>query len=262
MALLFMDGFDRYGATSEVVRNYDGLGTAGTSLLTTGGAFGGGAIKFTANRHMEKAVAGTPQTCVVSFRINRAIPQSTQFFIYIDNSVGGALFKLRQNSGSQVDVYAAGAVIGSFILPVGTWEWVSIKVKASNTVGAIDIEVGGVNVFSFSGDTISSGSETCVNVRLGGNALNGNETYDDIFITDVAGSAPFNDLLPDTRIDLLLPDAAGDSAQFTATPAVANYLNVEDTAPDDDTTYVESSTLADKDLHNLEGLPISSAPRT
>lgn len=257
MTLLFMDGMDRYGLISEVSRNFDSVGTA--ILLTTGGAFGGGAVKFTSNQHMEKAVAGTPQTCVVSFRINRAVPLSTQFFIYIDNSVGGALFKLRQQSGSQVDVYAAGAVVGTFTLPVGSWEWVSIKVKASNSVGAIDIEVGGVNVFTFAGDTVSFGTETCVNVRLGGNALNGNETYDDIFITDIAGSAPFNDLLPDTRIETLLPDAAGDSALFTATPAVANYLNVDDAAPDDDTTYVESSTLADKDLHNLAAIPFTVA---
>ena len=259
MALLFMDGFDRYGAVGEVVRNYDIVDLNGTTFSTTGGAFGGGAIKFTKSSHMGKSITGDPQTCVVSFRVFRTVaPSSAGTFMFI-NSVGGGLLGLRALSGSaQVEVRRGSTVLGTFTLPIGTWQWVSVKIKASDTVGTIDIKVQGTNVFSFSGDTVDSGSETCNEVQLGGAAID-QITYDDLFITDVTPGAPFDDLLPDTRIETLLPDAAGDSAQFTATPVVANYLNVDDVAPDDDTTYVESSTLADKDLHNLAALGISVA---
>lgn len=260
MTLLFMDGFDRYGALSEVTRNYEVVGLSGTSLLTTGGAFGGGAIEFTRSVEMQKAIIGNPQTCIVSFRIFRQVPSNDGDFFFIDtNAAGGGLVLESRDGTSTVAVLrgSGGSLLGTFTLPVQTWQWVSIKYKASDTVGTIDIQVQGSTVFTFpAGDTVKSGTETCNLVRFGGSNI-GSEIYDDVFITDVAGGAPFNDLLGDMRIETLLPDAVGDNADFTATPAVANYLNVDDVAPDDDTTYVESSTLADKDLHNLGALAIT-----
>lgn len=262
MTLLFMDGFDRYGATSELARNWDTVAASGITLLTSAGAFGGGAVKVDDDdRFFQHAIAGNPQTCVVSFRVLRtSTTPGTDRVLLIDNGAAGELVSLGTNGTGMVQVWrghtVAPVLLGSFALPTDSWQWISIKVKASNTVGTIDIEVAGVNVFSFAGDTVRSGAETCNNVRFGGDVVQ-DWTYDDIFITDVAGGAPFNDLLADMRIETLLPDAAGDSAQFTASPAVANYQNVDDVAPDDDTTYVESSTLTDKDLHNLGALAIT-----
>ena len=268
MALLFMDGFDRYGATSELSRNYNAVAASNVTLLTTGGSFGGGAVKVDDDdKYFEKNISGNPQTCVISFRVFRTGSASAgDKVIIIDNDVTHELFNLQTTSGtSQIEVHRGSftpsfsVLLGTFTLPVDSWQWVTIKLKsARDGAGSIDIEVQGVNVFSFTGQTARDGTETCNLVRLGGD-ISQDWTYDDIIITDIDPGAPFNDLLPDTRIETLLPDAAGDSGQFTATPAVASYLNVDDVAPDDDTTYVESSTLTHKDLHNLAALPITVA---
>lgn len=259
MTLLFMDGFDRYGVLADVARNYNSLGLSGTSLLTSGGAFGGGAIEFTRSVEMQRVITGSPQTSVVSFRIFRQVPSNDGDFFFIDNDVAGGGLVLESRDGtSTVAVLrgSGGAVLGTFSLPTEAWQWVSVKYKASNTDGTIDIRVKGSTVFTFAGDTVKTGAETCNLARLGGSNI-GSEIYDDVFITDVAGGAPFNDLLGDMRIERLPPDAVGDNADFAPTPAVDNYLNVDDVAPDDDATFVESSTLADKDLHNLGALAIT-----
>jgi len=52
----------------------------------------------------------------------------------------------------------------------------------------------------------------------------------------------------------LRPDSAGDKAELTADPAVANYLNVDEEVADDGTTqnYYTSTGFNKEDLYNLE----------
>jgi hypothetical protein len=51
----------------------------------------------------------------------------------------------------------------------------------------------------------------------------------------------------------LRPNAAGDKTELSVNPAVANYLNVDEETPDDDSTYVyySNSTSAHEDLYNV-----------
>lgn len=50
----------------------------------------------------------------------------------------------------------------------------------------------------------------------------------------------------------LRPDGAGKDTDLTPIPAVANYLNVDEAVPDDDTTYVYTSyDLGENDIYSL-----------
>jgi hypothetical protein len=78
----------------------------------------------------------------------------------------------------------------------------------------------------------------------------------DTYIADIAGSAPTNDFLGDSRTDAILPNANGTTSQLVGqdTNSTDNYLNVDDDPPDDDTTFNESSTVGQKDTYNYPSI--------
>ena len=260
MAILFQDGFDIYGATSELTRRW-AIAGGGISYLPTGGRFGGGAAKCVQRGvYLTTPQIGSPQTVILSFAYKSSNGQtdSSDLIIRFDNELG-TLFSIYWlvDTNSWQARSGITTVIGTFDARLReVWHWISIKLTVSDTVGTIDVELDNVSVLSVSGaDTHGNvgGTDTVTSIGLGAqNAVN--QTWDDVIICDDTGSAPFNDLLSDRRIGTILPDSVGDSADFTASPAVGNYLNVDDTTPDDDTTYVESEVTTNLDLYNMEAV--------
>lgn len=259
MTILAMTGMDLFGVTANLVRFFETIPGANVAYSTTSGRYGGGGITVSDDDFFfGKAIPGSPQTCVVSFAVFRTgTSVQSDFIWHMDNNIfrGGISFK-SVDSSSAIQVLRGGAVLGTFVLGTVAWHWVSIKVKLANTGGTVDVEVDGVGVFSFTGDTVSTGIEECVTFLWAGGRFE-NFIYDDFIITDVAGAAPFNDLIADRRIDTIQPNATGASADFTAEPVVDNYLNVDEASPDDDTTYVEAETSTDLDLYNMAAMGFS-----
>jgi hypothetical protein len=96
------------------------------------------------------------------------------------------------------------------------------------------------------------GAGTTVGVILwgsGGGTVN--PTFDDWYLCDNAGAAPYNSFLGAVRALMLLPNGAGDSAQFTPS-AGANWQCVDEDVQNGDTDFVESNTLNHKDLYNIQ----------
>jgi len=259
MTILFMDGMDLYGVTADLSTRYAAVNGTNITYSATSGRFGGGGITVSDDdKYFNAPIAGTPQTAVISFGVFRTTVPSAADIVFRANNSGAGNINFRTIAALPDIQIRRGptTILGSFSLSLNTFHWVSIKIKVANTGGTIDVEVDGVNVFSFTGDTLNSGTETNNSFDFGGD-INQDFTYDDIIITDIAGSAPFNALLADRRIDTILPNATGDSAGFTASPVVDNFLNVDDTAPDGDTTHVEAEVAATKDLYNMASMGFS-----
>ncbi len=261
MTYLSSTGMDFFGATSNLIRFFNTVEGTNVTWGATSGRFGGGGITVDdADKYFSKAILGSPQTAVISFAVFRsniaAVGGDTVW--RLDNSSAGNGLQFRSNAASANITVFRGTTfdLGSFAIGLNAWHWVSIKAKMEDPNGTVDIEVDGVNVFSFAGRTVQTGTNTADNFLFGADQLQ-DFIYDDIFITDIAGGAPFNDILSDRRIDSLFPDAVGDSAGFTAVPAVDNHLNVDDVVPDDDTTYVEAEPSTTKDLYNFASMGFS-----
>jgi len=79
--------------------------------------------------------------------------------------------------------------------------------------------------------------------------------YDDIAINDTTGTRN-NSWIGAGAIIALRPDAVGDYSEFTPTPGAgeSNYADVDESPPDEDTSYVEATSLAVQDLYYLEDL--------
>jgi hypothetical protein len=108
-------------------------------------------------------------------------------------------------------------------------------------------------------NTAAAGTAVWNVYRVGANQTNqpvGGITWDidDFYSADGSG-AQNNDFLGPIRVKCSLPDGAGTYSQF-APSAGANYTNVDDAAPDGDTTYNSEITPGEKDSYNFAALGI------
>lgn len=164
---------------------------------------------------------------------------------------------LRVYRGAQTTLLATGTTT----LLTGTFYYLEFKVLISDTVGTIDVRINGVaETLTFasgsngSQDTRNAGNATADRVTLGGNSNPNNiivYRWDDAYICDGTGSSPTNTFLGDVRVQAIFPSGDGNSSQFVGSDgnSTNNSLLVDETAPNDDTDYVESATATNKDTY-------------
>lgn len=255
MTILFSDGMDLIGDTSHIINRYDAVD--GATYEASGGRYGGGAINmFDDDRYLQVTLPSNPTTFIISYAVRRnSVGTQLDTVAIFDSSVGSGVINFRSVSASpNIQVRRGSTVLGTFSLAADGWHWFSMKVFVHDSTGTIDIEIDDVSVLSLSGiDTLNSGSAFCGGVRLGATTVD-DFKYDDIIITDGGGSAPFNDILSDRRIETILPDGAGDSTDWAVSGAATNREAVDEVPPDDDTSYVEDSVSAELDLYTMASM--------
>ena len=170
--------------------------------------------------------------------------------------------------GTEIHVYRGTTKIGETVgagIDYQTWRYIEVEVTINNTTGAVEIRADENEVM-----TPLSGIDTQVSVnayfnvlKLRGLHLYASPSYfDDFYMCDLTG-AKNNDFLGDVRVDTIRPDGEGTySANFTPSSAGDNNLMVDETYPDDDTTYNQGSSVGDKDTYTLGALPSPSASTT
>ena len=101
--------------------------------------------------------------------------------------------------------------------------------------------------------TQASGNAWFTTVTLGTSQnLSGTpSTFDDMYLCDNSGGAPFNSFLGDVRVQFLPPAGAGALTQFTpSNGSLANWQCAENTNVDD-TLYVSSVASGNEDDYSL-----------
>ena len=281
MTILNIEGFD--GAASatgdtgspDVVKylkaRYDGSYENGADVRVLDGWGSGYALSFGNDAYADSnyVICAIPErsTIITGFAFKPRSDHQGQYKIAgFENSVAGA---------TQVRIWVAGNSIyanrGAYnsnllayatnVLPNNRWAYIEIKLVIDDTNGELYVKINGNTVISETGlDTRDSTSTTYADrVVLHGIEAGGPTEYDaatlfdDWYVLDTNGSAPYNDFLGPIKVEELTPNAAGDSAQFTPLSG-SNYENVDETPSDDDTSYNYSSTTGNKDLFNVESL--------
>lgn len=152
-------------------------------------------------------------------------------------------------------VLIGGSVVatGTFAYNTFTYYALEFRIKIDDTAGVVQLKVDGVIDIDYTGDT-KPGTATAINNLL----LASNNDFpdpisemyfDDLAINDTTGTVD-NSWCGDGRVIYLAPNAAGDTTQLTPS-AGANYAAVDDRPHDSDSTYVEGSTVDNRDLYNL-----------
>lgn len=271
MALLWIEGFEAFGTTNGVVPDgieYKYLVNSRVPLTDVqAGRIAGhswygntGSAPTITTPHL-----GQIASFVTGIGIKYDQQPSTDVFFNTYDSNGAQAINFRTywtGSATEIRAYRGGTLLGTSSgagLTTGTWYYLEFKVVIDNTTGTIDIKVDGSDVLNLTGQDTQVGTpQNVVSFSLTSSGATPRYFwYDDWYICDLTGSAN-NDFLGDHRVDLIVPNAAGDSTQWTP-DAGNNYDRVNDNPPDEDTTYVESGTSAQRDLYNYQSTPGLSA---
>ena len=258
MAVLFMDSADHYtDPTHKWSSNNSfsvaaGAGRNSTACLRTG----------TNGANVQKNLPAAIATGVIGFAFRRTDLANDSAILQIRE---GSTVHVSVNSltNGSLSVVGPGGTLGSTapaLIVGGVFAYIEVKPLIHNSTGAVAIRINGVAVLTLTNvDTQNGGTATFDNIRLtkfvtGG----GNFDFDDVYILDTAGGVN-DDFLGDVRVQYRAPDGAGNSTQWTPS-AGSNFQNVDDAAPDEDTTYNSATLVGAVDLYttaDLSGSPTS-----
>lgn len=264
MAILVMEGFEGYSSYTDVRQRWQVSSSITSSGFVTGRDGSGRAFSLNFTSAIvyftwDSSPSGTNLVAGFGFRNGGAMAASDVLVFYSENGSSEQIV-LRKTAAGELAVDRGSTNLGSTSglgLIGSTWYYVEIDVTfGDGTAGSVDVYVDNISQISLSSiDTRNVTGENCARVALVGNN-NGHE-FDDFYILDDTGSDQTTRIGP-CFIETVLPDANGTTNNFTASPVVSNYLNVDDgNTPDDDSTYNHSSTATDKDLYGHAALAAS-----
>ena len=263
MALLFMESFDHYTDLPTMSsRKWDnnvpppvaGAGSV-VSIAPTGGRRGSGSFRWVTGSatnpqgFIGRTYAGGSAVgvCGFGFRTTGAGgPTGLQIAVFYGAS---SQLYLTLNSDLTVSVLRgthSGTYLGVSSIPLAAnmYTYIEWKVLIADAGGTIELRFDGQTVFSFTGDTQAVSPATW-NVFCLGQVSNPSNTnsasrtldYDDVYVLDGTGPAPWNDFLGDCRVDARFPANVGSSTGWAVSPSGVNYAAVDDATPNDDSDY-------------------------
>lgn len=170
-------------------------------------------------------------------------------------NANGSLSLYRGEAGTLLSTSAAGVVQADAVFGL------EVKATISDTLGTCAVRVNGVTVITVTNqDTQNSSNAQVTRLTFGMQSGFTPSVFDDYYVCDLTGPAPYNDFLGNPKCFYLPSSAAGDSTQFTPTGAAANYQCVDEAgSPNADTDYVSSATLGHRDLYGAQNLAVTDA---
>ena len=272
MALLWMDGFDRYGATADLTLRY--TTDPQTVFEPTGGKWGGGAVSLTnpddANHFYfafpQITPAGGPIHCAFWMKMvdsldgvgNRLVS-----FRNVANSDGAALACYNGESDKfAVRAYGGVTALTNFAhgMSASGWNHIEIYHKAADAGGFWKVWVNETLVCDYSGDTTS-----LTPVAYGGLFISAFDTVDYTLIDDLVVWDDTGNFKPAQlgyhRIWPVDVNADGDDNDWTASAGNRHQCVDETPFHNSDADYVSASAVGNRQLFNFAATP-NPSPET
>lgn len=272
MALLFLDSFDHY-STSQFARKWTEV-TGGVSINTTNGRRGTGSARIgnSTTQSLRKSLGTNAATIIVGFGVKLAGSISSAGYLFGFGDTGADQMTLFVNADATLSIRRATTNVATSVATLnlsGVYQYIEIKI-VHGAAGSYELRLDGVNILSASGvDTTNTANNYAnqillfnrVGSPLTGFAIGTSIDVDDLYVCDGTGSSN-NDFLGDVRVDCFLPSGNGNSSQFIGNDSNStdNYLLVDETPANDDTDYVQSTNVSDKDTYafpNMSHTPAS-----
>ena len=252
MTLLFMDGFDHYtdaqrfekSVESEYISSFNG----------SWGRFGSGGFRLTSSNYQATINSGiNKSTIYLGIAIKKSsggTPTYSSIYPMIEfqDEVGVVQLKLYVNPTFGISIYdAADSLLGSSsdgVIPDIKWFYLEVKVTISDTVGEVTVRINETQVLNLTSQDTKNSSDYIRKIRFRcvNNSLD--VYYDDMYIDD----AQFHG---DCRIRTFMPDADGNSSDFTRSTGSNDYECVDESPSNDDTDYISSDTLNHKSIFGI-----------
>jgi hypothetical protein len=263
MALLFIDGFDHY-ATADITRKWTDCNFSTDLDIVTGGRNGGNRLRlcaanqYTAPYVFKTALPASGSTVILGSAVNFNTQRADEVWLYKIYLGSTILFTLAwEATTGRIKVFRGNEAYlfgtTTFACSPNTWYYIEFKAVIHSSTGTYELRINGDNVLSGSGNTQVAATATWDGISLwwdGGASQSTKCYFDDLYVCDGSGSV-LNDFLGDCRVDTHF--ATADGTTHTFTPLSGTHTeNVDDTAPDGDTTYNGSTAADDKDTFVTE----------
>ncbi len=291
MALLLVDGFEQYNATTDLTSTMYQGANPGPGYWAASASTGWSTLTTTPIHTTQVNTTSKSISHRYDSFMHAAIPSSTTivigFAVYQTN--WGAMWSLRSGwSGNIINAAAlgGGGINGVYLESVNTgalrlrlnnsgwsvvftgtagrftlntWYYVETKVVFGTTTGSIELRIDGV----------AAGSATNMNTANGitggfENVAIGSATYssadynyfDDVYILNNTGTT-HTDFLGPINLYTMAPSGAGSSTGMT--PSTGNNWDCVNDFPANTTDYVSASAADVLDLYTFPSLPGSVA---
>jgi len=262
MALLFCDSFDHYD-TRHIQDKYNTIGSGYVQIVTGAGRGGSNSARLTYDSALSRPIP-TSTTVIAGFAFKDQSGSQTGGFLF---ALLGAHYSdpefaiVLDATGALFAALWGGPPLGSTasgVVQQGTYVYLEVKVVcALDATGSIVLRANGVTVLSLQNIVTMRRTVNTTVVALGGQR---DSFFDDFYICDATGALNA-DFLGDVKIALAMPNGNGRVntwAQTGGTPG-QNYTSVNETPPDDDTSYVSSSTVSAADLYTIASVGTPAA---
>ena len=185
----------------------------------------------------------------------------------LQDSAGLAQFYLALNRFTHKLEVRRGNNVGTLLGSGGEihqnrWHCIEIRLLVDNAAGAVQVKVDGTQIIDFAGDTQDSVNADVQAFSFcdsphGGDGLTATY-YDDIAFNDTSGG--INDTwIGRGGIPAIFPIGAGASTDLDLFPNTgeANWEDVDEAPPNDDTSYVFDDLVDDHDSYEMDDLIVA-----
>lgn len=277
MSLLWIDSFDHY-ATADILEKYTSHN--GGSILPTGGRRSSPNMRVGGLTSVlfKGGLSATGPTFVMGVAIKPITLSSgalkmmgiwdgafggkdqTYFQINPDGSITAVRGNNAQTSPGVIQGGVTGLGTTSVPLTMSVYTYVEFKVLLHASAGTVQVKFNGTTVLNLTGQNTAGSIGSAVwngffFAPQGSAGASGTIDFDDLCVLDGTGSAPWNDFLGDLRVDSRFSTAPGANTGFTPSTG-ANWQNVDDAAPNDDTDFNSTATVGLTDTFVVQDAPV------
>lgn len=247
--IVYADGFMDY-ATADLGKWWTSS-TSGT-INNSGGRGGRGSLTI-ANSSQSITLA-SHSLWVVNCGFYLTTP-TTNDRPFLFGSGGSGDVHATFNTDRTLAFTALNVAVGSTskAIPTGTWIHTSVRVYFHSSAGTIDVWFNETNVLSLTG--LNTGAARTQFTFL--SAVGGTWAVSDLVIqqSDTSTDQPIGD----RAVQTLFVNGGGNYSQLTRLSGPSNYLMVDETNEDGDTTYNYSASSNSRDTYAMQDLAASVA---
>src|SRR5439155_547454 len=241
MSLLFCDSFDHY---TTVLQKW--TTDAGTHTIGAFGTNGTNSVRSSSTGTLAKTLPGGSKATLVAgcnFRTVTFPNTAKQVIGFRDSGTDQCDVRVKLDGTLQVTRNGTVLGTGTTVLAANVFYFIELKVTfATGATGSATLRINNnVELTLTNVQTAASANATANQLVLDTTGSNSIADWDDLYCCDSL-TANNNDFLGVLRVQVMLPDGAGNYAQWTPN-AGTNFSRVNETPPDEDTTYNASSTL-------------------
>lgn len=253
MALEFVDGFDSYTSSSgdEALRWDIASGYTPAAV----GRYGGNAITGL-NMQMRKAMPNAAtRTLGCSYKNSRGSWSAGQGILRLFDA-GTIQIEIQTNTSGALVIFRGGTAIAtsSNVMSLNTWYVIELQATIDPSAGYAEVRVNGVMWANFTGNTRQTANSYSNQIGIAFATSNGDVWLDDFYCR--------NDTtwMGELSIPADLPNAEGDTQQWTPNSGTAHFSRVnEASAHDSDTSYLSDLTPGNVDLFKFAARTIAGS---